>query len=132
MLPWMASSRAQAVTAETLFLLNLLVLPGIAFVLLCLLWVRVRPAQPLADCHLRQTLSGSLWAGGLLVLFSSIVLFFFDYQNPATWVFIILYFITVHAYLVLCGAIGLAYAIAGKSFRYPIVGVDYQALEAAA
>lgn len=128
MLFWADSPRAQAIAAQTLFLANLLVLPGIGFILLCLLWANARPAAPLADCHLRQTLAGSLWAGGLLVIFSSIVFFVSDYQNPATWVFIILYFITVHAYLVLCGALGLSRAIAGQPFRFPVVGVDCAAL----
>jgi|GEM_PF-6144306 len=90
MLPWMASSRLQAVTTEKLFLLN------------------------------------------LLVRFLSVVLFSFNYKNPVTWIFIMLYFVTAHLYLVFCEAMELAYTIVGKPFRYLIVWVGCLALEIAA
>ncbi len=123
---WALDSRRLAISAEALFLANLLVLPGLAFALLVMLWWRTRPAPPLADCHLRQTLAASLWAGGLLILFVAGVLLVSDFHNPATWVFVILYVTTVHAGLVLCGALGMARALAGQPFRYPVVGVSWR------
>lgn len=51
-----------AVTAEALYLINLLLLPVIAFITLLILYSRnIAQAPPLAVCHLRQTLSASLW-----------------------------------------------------------------------
>ena len=47
-----------AVFAEVLYLANLLLLPGIAFVVLLLLYVRnIGTAAPLPAAHLRQTVS---------------------------------------------------------------------------
>ena len=58
-----------AVLAESLYLANLLLAPGLAFGILLYLHSRhVVSAPPLARCHLGQTLSASLWAGVLLIL----------------------------------------------------------------
>ena len=56
--------RAVAIAAESLYLVNLLVAPGLGFLLLLGLWHRSRDdAPPLAASHLAQTISGSVWAG---------------------------------------------------------------------
>lgn len=112
-----------AVTAEALFLVNLLLLPGIGFVLLLLLWRRHRNGAPaLAASHLAQTVSGSLWGGVLLVLANALILLLGGYQGPHVWVVVITYFTTCHGALVVCGAYGLAKAMAGQCWRYPVVG----------
>jgi hypothetical protein len=112
-----------AIAAEALYLANLLVAPGLAFALLAWLYARrIRAAPPLARCHLRQTLSASLWAGGLLVVVNASILLLGGYRAPYTWVIVVLYFITCHAALVLLGALGLAKAMAGKSYVFPLVG----------
>ena len=82
----------------------------------------MRAAPPLAAGHLRQTLSASLWAGALLVLVSLAVVFLGGLDRPATWALAIVYFVTCHAALVLLGALGLARAMAGQAFRFPLVG----------
>jgi hypothetical protein len=41
---------------------------------------------------------------------------------PATWVVLILYFTCCHAALVLFGVLGLARAMAGQVFVYPLIG----------
>jgi hypothetical protein len=112
-----------AVAAEVLYLINLLVLPGLAFAVL--LWVYVRrrgSAPPLAVCHLRQTFNASLWALFLLALVSTEVIYLGGYDAPYTWVVVILYFVTVHTTLVFLGIFGLARALAGRHFHYPLVG----------
>jgi hypothetical protein len=35
---------------------------------------------------------------------------------------VVLYFTTCHATLIFCGAIGLSRALAGKPFRFPLIG----------
>ena len=56
-----------AVSSEVLYLANLLLLPGLAFFGLLALWsAHRRTAPPLARCHLRQTVSASLWAAAIL------------------------------------------------------------------
>ena len=112
-----------AVTAEILYLVNLLLLPGLAFLLLMVVYFRrISTATPLAACHLRQTMSASLWAGALLVVANIAIVTLGGYRSPHTWLVVIIYFTTVHATLVLLGVLGLAKAMAGQLYRYPLVG----------
>jgi len=112
-----------AIVAEALYLLNLLLLPVAAFVLLLWLYRKhLSNAPPLARCHLRQTLSASLWAGALLVLVNSAIFALGGYRAPFTWVIVVLYFTTAHASLVLLGTLGLAKAMAGRPYVYPLIG----------
>ncbi len=88
-----------------------------------LLYQRKRPgAPPLAAAHLTQTLSASLWAGALLVGANALILLLGGYQGAWTWVVVITYFTICHASLVLLGILGLAKAMAGQCWRFPLVG----------
>jgi len=112
-----------AVTAEVLYLANLLLLPGLAFLALLALWVvHRRTAAPLARCHLRQAVSASLWAGGLLIVANALIILLGGYHQPSTWVVAILYFTIFHSTLVLLGVLGLARAMAGQIFVFPLIG----------
>jgi uncharacterized Tic20 family protein len=112
-----------AIKAEALYLANLLILPGIAFIVLLVYYLRNRQsAPPLAVCHLNQTLSASIWAGILIIVLNAGILFFSGYDSPTTWVIVILYFTVVHASFVMLGALGLARAMAGKHYHFPLVG----------
>ena len=115
--------RGLAVAAESLYVVNLLLLPGAAF--LALWWLHHRHADsapPLAANHLRQTFRASLWAGVLLVVANVLIIALGGYRTPATWVVVVLYFTCCHSALVLFGVLGLARAMAGKSYRFPLVG----------
>ncbi len=115
--------REIAVAAEALYLANLMVVPGVAFVILLVLWWREKDRAPeLARNHLRQTVAASLWAGALLVLANAAIILAGGYGAASTWVIVILYFTTCHSTLIFCGAIGLAKALAGKPFRFPLIG----------
>lgn len=116
--------RNLSIAIEGLYLLNLLALPGIAFAVLAWLWLRRAELPWLARCHLRQTVSASLWALGMLLGFNGLVLWWFGAEVPATWLFVLLYFLTVHSALVLCGMLGLARAMGGDVYRFPVVGLD--------
>jgi hypothetical protein len=111
-----------AITAEGLYLANLLLLPGLAFAVLLWLFLRHREAAPLAREHLRQTLAASLWAGGLLVVANLVIITLGGYRSGHTWMVVILYFVVCHSSLVLLGMVGLSKALAGQSWRYPLVG----------
>ena len=112
-----------AVTAEALYLANLLLAPGLAFLVLLAVYLKFRRnAPPLAAAHLSQTISGSLWAGVLLVAANLAILALGGYRGAHTWVIVILYFTVAHASLALCGALGLSRALAGQCWRYPLVG----------
>jgi len=112
-----------AVQAEALYLLNLLLLPGLGFIgLLWLVRRHVGSAGDLARCHLKQTLIASLWAGVLLTAVAVMIGLLGGLHVPATWVVLILYFTCCHAVLVLFGILGLARALAGQGFVYPLIG----------
>jgi hypothetical protein len=114
---------ALAVAAEAIYLVNLMFVPGIAFAVLALLWLRHRQSAPaLARCHLRQTFEASLWAGGLLVVANAAIILLGGYDSPHTWVVVILYFTICHSTLICFGALGLARALAGRPYVYPLIG----------
>lgn len=118
-----APGQGLAVMAEALYLVNLLLLPGVAFIALLVVYLKnIRAAPALAVCHLRQTLSASLWAGALLLAANIFILLLGGYRSPNTWMVIIIYFTLCHATLVLLGVVGLAKAMAGQCFRYPLLG----------
>jgi uncharacterized Tic20 family protein len=112
-----------AVVAQTLYLTNLLLLPGIAFVTLLSLYLSQRKTcSPFSLLHLRQTLSASLWAGFLLVVCNLLIVFTGGYDGPWTWVIVIVYFTMAHSTLILLGMVGLIKAMAGQTWRYPLIG----------
>lgn len=113
-----------AVQAELCFLLNLLVLPGVAFVALLLIarkhW---HSDNPLTRCHLRQAVRASIWSGVLLAIVSIIILAMGNFGSVWTWMVLLLYFICCHSLLILLGVWGVTQASAGKIFVYPLIGV---------
>ncbi|GAO35218.1 cytochrome C oxidase subunit III [Sulfuricella sp. T08] len=112
-----------AVWVETLYLANLLLAPGLAFLILLWLYFKRSANMPaLALCHLRQTISTSVWAGVLLVIANITIILLGGYAAPKTWVIVIIYFTTCHSTLVLLGVLGLAKAMAGQKYVYPLVG----------
>lgn len=112
-----------AVLAEALYLGNLLLAPGICFALLLWLWLRNRDSAPrLARQHLKQTTLVSLYGGLLIVVLSAIFIAIGGLQWEWTWVVVIMYFTCVHSTLVMFGMFGLAKALAGQTWRYPLIG----------
>jgi uncharacterized Tic20 family protein len=112
-----------AVAAEALFLVNLMLAPGLGFLGILWLWLKRRKdAAPLARCHIEQTFAASIWAGLLLVIANVAVIALGGFQSVWTWVIVILWFTCVHSTLILLGVWGLVKAMGGKEFVYPIVG----------
>ncbi|MDP3844377.1 MAG: hypothetical protein Q8Q81_17725 [Oxalobacteraceae bacterium] len=112
-----------AVQAEVLYLINLLLAPGLGFI--GLLWLARQHANDpseLIRCHLRQTIVASLWAGALLIAVTLLIVLLGGFDNPATWVVLILYFVCCHAVLILFGVLGLARAMANQLYIYPLIG----------
>jgi hypothetical protein len=117
------SGQRLALTAECLFLANLTLAPVVAFLLLLVLYYRQNTETPaLARCHLRQAMAGSLWAGVLLVLLNCVILLLGGYHSTYTLIALILYFITCHSVFILLGMAGIAKALSGQPFVYPLIG----------
>ncbi len=111
-----------AIIAESLYLANLLLIPGIAFIALLVMYRRHRDAPPLAVSHIQQTISASLWAGALLIVANAAIILLGGYDGPYTWAVAITYFTMAHSTLILFGMIGLVRALAGQCWRYPLIG----------
>ena len=112
-----------AVLAESLFLINLLLAPGIAFAILLWLWLKNKDsAPPLARQHLRQTTFVSLVGGFLIVTLSGLILALGGLDWAWTWVVLVLYFTCIHSTLVLFGMYGLIKAMSGQVWRFPLIG----------
>jgi uncharacterized Tic20 family protein len=112
-----------AIFAEALFLANLLVAPGIAFGVLFWLWQKHKGSAPLlARQHLKQATFVSLYGGILIVSLTAIFLAVGGLYWEWTWVVVILYFTCIHSTLVMFGMFGLAKAMAGQTWRFPLIG----------
>ena len=121
------AGQALAVLAEALFLINLMLLPGIAFVILAGLWLKYRDsAPPLARQHLRQATLVSLWGGALIVVLGAIIILAGGLDAAWTWVVLILYFTCIHSTLILLGMVALIKAMAGQRWRFPLIGPRFQ------
>ena len=57
-----------------------------------------------------------------LVAANAAIILLGGYDSAYTWIVVVLYFTTCHATLIFCGAIGLSRALAGKPFRFPLIG----------
>lgn len=112
-----------ALWAQSLFLANLLVAPGLAFGALLWLWWRHKDsAPPLGREHLRQAVVVSVVGGVLIVCLSGALVFMGGWQWPWTWVVVLTYFVCIHGTLVLAGMFALAKAMAALPWRYPLIG----------
>lgn len=112
-----------ASTAATLYLLNILLLPLIAFILLLLLYQGQRNnPSTLVQCHLIQALRASICAGFMLILISAGILLFGDLHQVSTWIILILYVLCVHSVFILFGVFALTKALSGKLYFYPLIG----------
>lgn len=121
------AGQALAVLAESLFLINLMLLPGIAFAILAGLWLKHRnSAPPLARQHLRQVTLVSLWGGALIVVLGGTILLAGGLDAGWTWVVLVLYFTAIHSTLILLGMYALIKAMAGERWRFPLIGPRFQ------
>jgi hypothetical protein len=114
-----------AVIAESLYVANLLILPFLAFFALVFLFFRQHgSAPPLARSHLEQTLSASI---GIAIMFfaCAVVVMLLKYlglEEVGLWMIVVIVFTIIHATMVLFGVLGLAKAMSGKCWRYPVFG----------
>lgn len=118
-----APGQALAVAAESLYLVNLMLAPGLGFLAIAWLWLKHRMSAPaLARCHLEQTFRVSLWGGALIVVACAAFIALMGLDSEWTWTFVIVYFTCIHSTLIMFGILGLAKAMAGQAYVYPLIG----------
>lgn len=114
-----------AVAAESLYVANLLLIPGLGFLILGYLFVKHRnTAPPIAHSHLEQTVFASIWVGIMFAGIGAMVLLlkYMGLEDVSVWMIVVIVFTIVHATMVLFGVLGLAKAMSGKCWRYPAFG----------
>jgi len=110
------------VAAEALYLVNLMLLPGVGFVLLLALYFAcAREAPPLARNHLSQTLGVSVIGGVLITVVSGLILLLGE-SGPYTWLWLVFYFTFIHSSLIFMGVFGFIKAFNHQHFQYPVLG----------
>ena len=114
-----------AVMVEALYVINLLLVPVLAFMVLVYLFLKKHGSlPPLATSHLEQTISAGFitavmfFTGGMTIMMMSLS----GVEDVTLWMIAIITFTIVHATMVFLGVIGLAKALAGKCWSYPVVG----------
>jgi len=123
-----APGQRLAVAAEILFLVNLLLLPGLAFLVLLFLYLsQHNRTRALAAGHLSQTVGVSLIGGALLVVMSGVIVALGGFESGYTWMVVILYFTFIHSSLILMGVLGLVKALNGQPYRFPLLGRFFRA-----
>lgn len=114
-----------AIVAECLYLTNLLFFPGLAFLVLSLLYfTNKQHPSAVVRCHLKQTFFGSIWAGVMIGFVSIAILYIGGLDEVGSWIVGVLYFLSIHALLIYMGAFGLASAINGKNYRFHFIGPE--------
>ena len=114
-----------AVLAESLYVANLLILPGLAFIILGIIFLKHHDkAPPLAQAHLEQTMAAcvGMMVMAVVAVTGISVLFLNEVDELAIWIIIVILFTIIHASMVLLGVLGLAKAMAGKCWRFPVFG----------
>ncbi len=121
------AGKSLAITAQSLYLVNLMLAPGLAFVLLLLLYGFNRGrADALAMNHLSQTVGVSLVGGALIVVASAVLLLLGGLDSGYIWMVVILYFILIHSSLILMGVMGLVKAMDGQHYVFPLIGRPFR------
>lgn len=107
------SSLHSATVYQSLYLMNLLLLPGFSF--FALLWFFNKNKQTIGwqRIHLYRAIQLSVIAGVLLVLVPLIVIYGGS-EFEASVMVMLVYFVTIHALLVLLGMFNISRAMAKK------------------
>ncbi len=102
-----------AIVYQSLFLMNLLLIPGLSFIIL--LWLFAKKSRRLSwqRIHLYRSVQLSVLAGFFIIVIPLIVLVTTNAFEASLMVMII-YFVTMHAAFVLLGMLNLSRAMARK------------------
>jgi len=121
------AGKSLAVKAESLYLVNLMLMPGVAFALLLLLyWLNRKQADALAMNHLAQTVGVSVTGGVVIMVASALFIIQGGADSGYTWMAVLLYFTFIHSSLILMGVMGLVKAMAGQHYVFPLIGKPFR------
>lgn len=105
--------RNRAILFQSLYLTNLLLLPGLSFIYLLWLLKTNNVEQGWQRIHLYRAIQLSIVAGVLLVLVPVVVIYGME-QIQTSVMLMLVYFVTIHALLILVGMLNLSRSMAQK------------------
>jgi uncharacterized membrane protein len=114
-----------AILAESLYVANLLIIPFLGFIILGIVFLKKHgTAPPLAQSHLEQTIAASIGIAVMFIAFTGVIMLLrmWGLEAVGVWMIVVIVFTIIHATMVLFGVLGLAKAMAGKCWRYPVFG----------
>jgi len=104
-----------AIIMQSLYLSNLLLVPGLSFLVMLYLFFRDKNMLPrgVAKIHLYRAIQLTIIAGIFLVILPGIALIMaYDFQTSL--MLSLVYFVTIHAFFVLLGMLNLTKAMVNK------------------
>ncbi len=115
-----ASDRSLSVLAPSLYLLNLLLLPGIAFLILCYMYMTRRDtSDAVTRIQIEQNFYASIVSGVAIIGVSVVILSVGGFSSIYGWMFMIIYAVSVHATFVLLGVLSLSKSLNHEAYIYP-------------
>jgi len=102
-----------AIIYQSLFLMNLLLIPGLSFLLLIWFFLKNKDQRGWQRIHLYRSIQLSVLAGFFIIIIPLIVLFTTNAFEASLMVMIV-YFVTMHAAFVLLGMLNVSRAMAKK------------------
>ncbi|MGB1198331.1 MAG: hypothetical protein ACPG46_04735 [Thalassotalea sp.] len=105
--------KRSAIIYQSLYLINLLLLPGVAFFILLWQFTKNRHRIGWQRFHLYRSLQLAFCSGIFLVLVPSAILLLSN-NYESSFVLLLVYFVTTHALFVLVGMLNLSRAMAQK------------------
>lgn len=114
----------QATWVEALYLLNISFMPVIGFIIILLLrWKWADQGHALVRSHITQAINASIWAGVLMLGINGAILLISGIDNIWTWMYVIIYFTSIHSALIIFGVIAISRAQGGRYYRYPYIHI---------
>lgn len=107
------STNRPAIIYQSLYLANLLLLPGLSFLALVWLFIQNKHQLGWQRIHLYRSMQLSI-AAGLLIIILPLVVVYTAQEFQASIMVMLVYFVTIHAAFVLIGMLNIARAMAKK------------------
>ena len=113
----MDKTQKLAALAQVLYLANLLAVPVLSLLVLCLLWFFSRDSiDAFSHYHFKLALVSGCTALGLLGI-PALIFWLLGYNSAGAWTTLLMYLLITHTTLVVFGIYGLARAMTGKKLR---------------
>lgn len=97
-------------------LLNLTMLPIIGFISLCLLYRKTVP-NTIDHYYVLLGIKTNLYAAAALLLVTALMIFLGGFESPWTWVYVISYFVFVHALFILFATWSMVRSWTGEKLK---------------